>query len=334
MTKNRTRLRHPRKRDHFQSPNLTAEELSFFETQLNIFWESPSPSKLLNFRSSLDLLINHHFNPVHQNKKEPPLLPPSMELSPGTTESSRMKGTKIKKRKHHINNIVIHGITLTPEEQRGQTIKEKVESIFFDALKLEINLQDAFFLGDPLSNNNKPVLAKFRSYEDKKTVYQHLYKLKDTEYQHISIADDIPKEVRIERAKWRSRLMEEKGKGNEVRFKGGQLLVNGKIVSEGEPDFATMKPNPPQRRRKPIQVFTPEVFLEPYDSIDMKYTPDESEEKKTIPVSTLLIKRLAPPPPHASPKNESKDDFHLEKVKIQKRGSSIFSSLRRHLIPP
>ena len=150
-----------------------------------------SLTDILDFKSGVDRLINHLCN----SSKHTTLIKPTVKPKPTSFNKEDRR-----------NNIVIHG--LLQNSNSKSNVHDKVTELIKDKLKLNnIVPSKVIPLGKP--NQKTPVLVKFQNFNDKLKIFKNCKNLKHSETKY-SIVDDLSKEDRLERAKWKFILKTEK----------------------------------------------------------------------------------------------------------------------------
>jgi hypothetical protein len=114
-----------------ESSLIFPAEVNNLQSVLNRFVQSSSVLKLMDIRSHIDRLLNRKLNP-------------NAKLIDSKSESHNLPKRKQKKRNHHRNNIVIHGITYSPEEAKFISVMNKAYEIL-SFMEVKVKPMDAFF---------------------------------------------------------------------------------------------------------------------------------------------------------------------------------------------
>ncbi|CAH2099838.1 unnamed protein product [Euphydryas editha] len=148
------------------------------------------------------------------------------------------------------NNILFFG--LDEKEDSSVELFEKVQDIFKQDLKITIEANDIskiHRIGITKENKIRPVLISFANNWKRNMILKLKKSLKDLYY----ITEDFPKEVLEKRRELKSKLIEERAKGNIAYIKYDQLVVKeGNLIQEKRKRDQSTSPATQNQAKKPV----------------------------------------------------------------------------------
>lgn len=117
------------------------------------------------------------------------------------------------------NNIVITGLKV--EKTDTENLKEELNTFIQNQLGVLVQAKMATKLSE------KTYKMELRSEEDKENIMKNKYKLKNMKEDRIYISHDLSKRERYMKQQIRTRALEERNKGKEVRIGYSKLIING-----------------------------------------------------------------------------------------------------------
>ncbi|KAJ8724729.1 hypothetical protein PYW07_015687 [Mythimna separata] len=119
------------------------------------------------------------------------------------------------------NNILLFG--LEEKENSSFHLLQRVQGIFKEDLKINLETSDVskiYRIGLSKENKKRPVLITFADSWKRSEILKQKKSLKD-----VYVTEDFPKEVLEKRRELKTKLLEERAKGNTAYIKYDQLVV-------------------------------------------------------------------------------------------------------------
>jgi len=252
----------------------------------------------------INSLVSKLINTTH-NKHIPN--PQKIYVDKATTKKKRKK----KRRRatpttlQNENIIVVYGLHSNDAEWYKE--KYNITNHFLkDILKVSVTPLNTFTMGKK-DQENKPIGITLKNKFEKFAVFKNCHNLKDT---NIRVMDYLNREEKRQRISQYELLKQEKSKGNQVRFKGTQLFVNGLPVKASDCNSSACSSTVG-------------------DSSKMNNQPSEPETLPELVAQCNILTSSIPPPIPPRRKftshNNSDDSTSIQSMKSNSSKNSLLS---------